>query len=324
MGELDVGETCEHLAVSPNADQFAIGTGSDGGFKVFSMKENDFDNAKLVYVCQKHTKELTSLAFAPKGDMLVSAARDGTCLIWKDGKVLGTIECTVPDPPAGKKTRPQPVLVRGCAFGNLDGDLVVTLHSTKRSEAYLSLWKRNPDNSFECLEKSPCSKFPATALSVSMDKKLVALGDAEGTVSLWDKVEWKLIKKFDGVHGLPVSCLAARPLAHPFIDEDVPMHIRTGSLDCLAGSLSIFAKDPPKPRGLDSGKRGFYSWLFFYIYWTLTAMLLLMALYSMYPHATTICSDVNDRHGAGAAARCIFEEVLWISPQQLEIALPPI
>lgn len=323
-GELDMGETCEHLAVSPNADQFAIGMSSDGRFKIFDMKESDFHNAKLVYSCQKHTKELTNLAYSPKGDMLVSASRDGTAIVWKDGKILGTIKCSVPEPPGGRKTRPQPVLVRGCDFGSADGNMVVTLHSTKRSEAYLSLWRRNPDNTFECLEKSPCSKFPATALSVSKDKKLVAFGDAEGTVFLWNKVEWKLIKKFEGVHGLPVSCIAARPSSHPFFDEDVPMHIRTGSLDCLAGTLSIFAKNPPKPRGLDSGKRGFCGWLFFTMFWILTVWILLTALNSMYPHAITACSEVNDHQGVGAAAKCIFEEVLWMSPQKIVDTLPPV
>lgn len=325
-GEVDVGEKCEHLAVSPNADQFAIGVGDEGRFKVFAMTEQDFCTPRsLLHLCQHHKKALTSMAYSPNGDRIVSASRDATAIVWKGGKVFGGMKCSIPEPKAGTKGRPQQVLVRGCAFGDKDGKYVITVHSGRKSEAFISIWKLNKENKYKCLEKSLCSKLPATALSISMDKKLLAIGVADGSVILWNKEEWRPIKTFSGVHELPVTCIAARPLPYPFVGEQVMMHVRTGSLDCNTGLLTLETRDPKKkPVALNDGGSGFCGWLVFLIFWILTVGLISMALTSMFPHAQAICSSVNQSHGIEAAVLCIVEEVFYIHPSRLGVPLPPV
>lgn len=322
-GECVVGETCEHLAVSPQADQFAVGVGDEGNFKVFAMKGENFET-QLLYTMTSHSKGLTSLAYSAQGDLLISAARDGTAIIWKDGKIFSGLRCSIPEPNGGTRGRPQQVLVRGCAFADFKGNLAVTVHSGRKSDAYVSIWKRNEENTFKCLEKTLCSELPATTMSISMDKRILAIGLVDGSVILWDKVEWKPIKKFVGVHGLPVTCVAARPLPVPFVNEEFPVHIRTGSLDCNTGVLTLSTKAPRKPAPLNGGGCGFCSWFFFLIYWALTLSLLYMGLSSMFPNAQAVCTAVYEQQGLVGAAQCVFENVIWTSPQQLRVPLPPI
>lgn len=325
MGQVDVGENCEHLAVSPAADQFAIGVGEtgkeDGRFKVYKMTEEGFATPEtLLYTCHQHSKALTSMAYSPKGDRIISASRDGTAIIWKNGKVVTGMRCTIPEP---KKGRPQQVLVRGCAFADKEGKYVVTVHSGRKSEGYVSLWKQTPENKYKIVEKSLCTPLPATALSISMDKNLLAIGVADGSVILWDKVDWRPFKTFQGVHELPVTCIAARPLQHPFVGEKIRMQCRTGSLDCNSGVLSVSTQAPPKKPSINDGRSGFCGWFVFLVYWVLTLGMLFMALQSMFPHAQDICAQVHERQGLRAASLCLWEEVFYINPSKLGSTFPP-
>jgi len=323
-GEVNVGEKCEHLAVSPKADQFAIGVGEEGPFKVFGMTEECFATpASLLYTCKSHTKSLTSMAYSPSGDRIITAARDGTAQIWKNGKVWAGVRCTI-DEPNDKKGRPQQVLVRGCAFADTEANYIVTVHSGRKSQAYISMWRLSPGNKYKIAEKTLCSPLPATALSISMDKKLIAIGVADGSVILWDKTEWKPIKTFQGVHELPVTCIAARPLLDSFVGEDIRFHARTGSLDCNTGLLTLETRVPKKTQMPSDGSRGFCGWLFFLIFWTLTLSIVIMSLSSMFPHVQSVCTRVYDNQGLGATVVCFFEEIFYTNPSKLGIPLPPV
>ena len=157
-----------------------------------------------------------------------------------------------------------------------------------------------------------------------MDKSLLAIGVADGSVILWNKIEWKEVKKFQSVHELPVTCIAARPLAEPFVGETDRFHARTGSLDCNSGVLSISTKASSKKRGASNGGSGLCGWLFYVVYWVLTLGLVFMALKSMFPDAQQICSQVHQAEGLEAASRCVLEEVFYISPSKLGVTLPPV
>lgn len=323
-GEVDVGEKCEHMAVSPNADQFAIGVGEEGRFKVFGMTEDGFATpSSLLYLCKTHKKALTCMNYSPKGDLLVSASRDGTAIIWKGGKALAGIACTI-DEPKDKKGRPQQVLVRGCTFADAEGDYIVTVHSGRKSQAYISMWKLFPGNKYKIAEKTFLSSLPATALSISLDKRLIAIGVADGSVILWDKQEWKPIKTFQGVHELPVTCIAARPLLSPFVGEDIRFHARTGSLDCNTGLVTLETRVVNKPRMPNDGARGCCGWLSFLVFWALTLSLVILAMSSMFPHVPSLCANVYGSRGLGAAAWCLVEKVFYIDPVKLGVPFPPV
>ena len=186
------------------------------------------------------------------------------------------------------------------------------------------MWQRTAEGKYKIAEKSLCTDLPATALSISMDKTLLAIGVADGSVILWNKVEWCPIKKYTGVHELPVTCIAARPLPHPFVGEQDRMHARTGSLDCNSGVLSLHTKSPQKKRGINDGGSGFCGWLLYLIYLVLTISLFVMALQSMFPHAQEVCMQVRDHQGLQAASLCLWEEVFYIHPSKLGAPFPPV
>lgn len=334
-GEVDIGEKCDVLAVSPNADQFAIGVGEDGRFKVFGISEETFTSLdNIIYTCMSHTKSLTSMAYSPQGDRIISAARDGTACIWKDGKLMCGLSCSLKDQqnapnnnPKGRPQRPQQVLVRGCAFGDQEGRIALTVHSGRKAEAYLSRWQQTPKGKFACTEKTLCSDLPVTALSLSLDQKLLAVGVADGTVILWSTVEWKPIKKFTGVHELPVTCIAARPLPYPFYGEEVMVHARTGSLDCLTGVLTLDYKAPKKKNQVGNEGSGFYcaflAYAMFLVHLCFMLFLIYLGLNSMFPKAQSLCMNVYKRQGLESAAYCFFEEVVYMDPSNLGIPIPP-
>lgn len=320
-GEVEIGTSCQVLAVSPMAEQFAVDTGLEGVFRIYSMTDDDAFVTQVMYTCEEHTKALTSMAFSPRGDRLISAGRDGSACIWKDGKLLTGLKCSLNEP-NGPRGRPQQVLVRGCAFGDLDGRVAITVHSGRKSEAYLSRWQQTPDRKFVCLDRTVCFPSPVTAMSLSQDQQLLALGGTEGTAVAWSTEEWKPLKKFPSVHELPITCIAARPISQPFFGEEAKIHVRTGSMDNNTGVLSL-ERPPIKKRVPGSGGSSYCGWIMFLMHCALTGYLILAALSSMYPYAQDKCMQLQASRGRWAMVVCLFEEVIFVSPSKLGLSTAP-
>jgi len=57
-----------------------------------------------------------------------------------------------------------------------------------------------------------CSPVPVSATSLSSDSTLFMLGTIEGSILLYNLETKKVMKQFNEVHDLPVTCMASRPV----------------------------------------------------------------------------------------------------------------
>jgi WD40 repeat protein len=170
-----------------------------------------------VFVLEGHEKAVCAVSFAPRlQDRILSSAKDGTARIWQNGDCLAVLKCDISDPKVPPPARTPQVLVRGCAFGDLDGQVVYTIASGRRGKAYLSHWEEIPvadekqPVEYELVMRTECSPCPISAMSLSGDASLLAMGSVDGTIILWSIEQWRALKRFTEVHDLPVTCIAAR------------------------------------------------------------------------------------------------------------------
>lgn len=259
LEQVSVEENVNAIAINALSSRLAVGCES-GIIKVFSLDhinkdsstENNQNKNEPIAILEGHTKAVCALAYALREeDKLVSSAKDGTARVWQGQECLGVLECSIEDPKAPPQKRQQQILVRGCAFGDLMGDVVYSVASGRRGKAYLSRWIASPKG-YQCEERTECSPCPISAMSLSGDGGMIALGAVDGTIILWGIEKWKPLMKFPEVHDLPVTCIAARPYPVPLLcDQDndgVQMHALSASADSQLAWLTLQRKSSSSNR----------------------------------------------------------------------------
>lgn len=246
-GELHVGgEGVNAINVNVMVDQLACGC-ENGDVKVYKISDDSFRADSLRHICKGHTNTVCCVDFSSKGDRMVSSAKDGTARVWQGEETVAELKCSVEGgkEPVKKRrvnpNRPVQVLVRGCAFGDLEGKVVYTVASTRLGTAFLARWKETPGE-WEA-ERRECCDVPISAMNLSSDGFLLALGSVTGSIILWGVEHWKPLKVFKEVHDLPVTCIAARPYDAPLQGEDdgIRYHAISASGDSRLGNLSLQA-----------------------------------------------------------------------------------
>jgi WD40 repeat protein len=226
-----------------------------------------------------HIKGICKVTCHPtNSNILLTSAKDATCRVWDLSKpptdrLLDVLKCKIYDPNdiAKKKKIPNKILnpapgqclVKGCAFGDLQGTFIYTVQSGRRGNAFLSTWrfvrvpikleKDDKDGTapssqppqqqqrqqppafkiaFQEQSRIKVAEFPISAVSLSGDMSTLALGDTNGTVMLYNTETYKKIKNWECIHDLPVTCIAARPLPLSLAGED-----KTGiAIDAICAS----------------------------------------------------------------------------------------
>ncbi|KAG7354686.1 WD repeat-containing protein [Nitzschia inconspicua] len=320
--QLEVGDGVNALAANAMVDSLAVGCES-GTVKVYKISQDEHQLEGLAsYECEGHGQAVCSVAFAPRSNLMVSSAKDGTARLWQQDACLAVLNCTINDPGAPVPNRPPKVLVRGCGFGDLEGKLVYTVASGRRGAAYLAKWGPKDDqNDYQCIERSQCSQHPVSAMSISGDASTVALGATNGTVILWDTQKWKAIKSFPEVHDLPVTCIAARPFDVPLQGEDqslVKYNAICASADSKIGWLTLQRRNPKRT----SGGAGSGFPLAKYVN-------LMMKMALLYWIASPLARDIwetcggEDMPGIGSKLQCIRDDILIAPISRPGIAVPP-
>jgi hypothetical protein len=319
-------DSCVALAVNGMADKLAVGFDS-GHVAVFAISDDENDafvsdnnnrNAKQPFLsCQGHEKAICSLFFSMHGGRILSSAKDGTARVWNaTGECLSVLTCAVEDP----KMHGAKVLVRGCAFTDLQGQQLLTVASPRRGKAYLAKWiqtggsggdRTTPAHNFECSIRTECSPCPISAMSISQDACLLALGAVDGSIILWNVVDWKPFKIFKEVHDLPVTCIAARPYPVPLRGEEwtgVSIHARSASADSQLACLTLQTK-VPKRTG-ESGYSTGGSDIMVMIHRMLMTAVLLWILSPIAREAVDRCDEKWRTDGLDAFRTCVIENVL--------------
>jgi len=150
------------VAFSANGKLFATGT-ADGKILIFDAKESKIKKI----LTKEHTLDITSIAFNPINDYIVSASKDGTAKIW-DGVTGGSLFTL--------KGHTKPV--NGAVFSP-DGKTI----ATASSDNTIKIWDAatgQMKSSFDAGSKE------ATAITWSSDGKYIATGGISGTVVIWE------------------------------------------------------------------------------------------------------------------------------------------
>ncbi len=333
--------------------------------------------------CTGHTKAICALSFHPRGGMhqLLSSAKDGTARIFNivDGSEMSVMQCEVHDPklvpppqqppatagPGPSPTtkdprmmkRPPQILVRGCAYGDLEGKIIYTVASGKRGPAYLTKWKtlskqqQHPmRNHHQQQQQQPqaliitqeyriqCSPVPISATSLSSDGSLLTLGSVEGSVLLYDLSTSTLQKEFKMVHDLPVTCVASRPIPNALylpgeLEEGVSFDAISASADNRLGRWTLQNKSRSAASSRSGGggrsynnsslrKNPMVAFIMDYFV-RLPLLLTLMLITFAIRDAMDVCrsefslSALVGKEGVSMARRCFYREVLWAEERRV-------
>jgi len=331
--ELSVGATVHAIGVNAMANAIALGC-ENGSIKVYEFEKDYLLKELPSYVCDEgpeigHTKPICSVAFAPrKNDLLVSSSKDGTARVWNKEKCVSVLKCSIvdpkaPPPPPNRRNRIQTVMVRGCAFGDLEGKLVYTVASGKRGRAFLSKWGFDDgEKQYQCFDRTVCSEHPVSAMSMSADATTIALGDSGGTIYLWSVEKWKTIKKFPEVHEFPVTCIASRPYDLPLKGEKesgIRFNAFSASADAQLARLTTQRKAPKSAAEKNSAGFPLAEYLNKLAKWALMLLMLSPLAQDMWMQ----CGEDGDISGIGAKLKCVRDNVLIAPSSRPGIAIPP-
>lgn len=310
-----------------------------------------------------HVKAICSCAFHPRNPgVFVTAAKDGTSRVWNLGletedKCMEILECRIYDPngpkPPAKILNPKPgqLLVRGCAFGDLDGRTIYTVQSGRKGGAFLSVWKlvrtpvdgekevdkANPNGppvqkfKFEFKEamRKQVSKFPVSAVSLSGDYSTLVLGDTDGSITLLSTETFKPLKFFECAHDLPVTCIAARPLPLPMAGEELT-GVAVDAISASADNKLCYVtkqrkstlKKKKKPRkGGGSKPFSLFSIIWYLFYLAMFAVILYVCKVSVDVCRGEVSGGLFD--DIGGVKQCVFNSVLWASSDRPGVAFIP-
>jgi hypothetical protein len=228
---------------------------------------------------------------------------------------------------AASSQRQQQILVRGCAFADIDGHVALTVASARRGNAYLSQWSQpSQGEPFALRVRTECSPCPVSAMSMSQDGQLLALGSVDGSIILWSVTNWAVLKTFGQVHDLPVTCIAARPYEVSLKGEDftgVRIHARSASADSQLACISLQRRVPRKRKNYSSGTSGSSFAILQLIHRIMFATLVIWILSPLAREATDKCQYLWNRGDLKSLCRCILDDVLIAPANRPGVMSPP-
>jgi hypothetical protein len=373
--------------IQSNQLQHLIGVGCENGHVVILQmvqkttihNENSIELSKLTECTAGHTKAICAIQFHPRGQPhILSSAKDGSARVFhvQSGQEVGIMKCEVhdpngPPPPSTASTpssstiktkdprmmkRPPQILVRGCAYGDLEGKTMYTIASGKRGPAYLTKWKTLvPLNNSSSSPGGPppvgsssgdqllnirqeyriqCSPVPISATSLSSDGTILAMGSVEGSIILYNLETQSIMKQFNEVHDLPVTCIASRPIPNVLmlpgeLEGGVNFDAVSASADNRMGRWTMQKKSrikPVKKSGGTSRKRGpieTFVWQLVRIPLLIIVTLFILAIRDVLVVCREEFSFPAVLLDVGAAGHCLYREVLWADDSRPGVMFVP-
>ena len=335
----DTGDLVNAISLNSSLDRMALAC-EKGDVLVYGM-QLDASSAPFspepLYALQGHAKAVCAVKFSQRNNRLVSSSKDGTAKVWNaaTGTLIQTLTCQIQKVGAPPRTgQSKQIIVRGCAFGDMDGASVLTVASGRKFDAFLTRWvpTQADGTDYQMAQHTFCSPKPVTSMSVSKDDRLLIYGAVDGTVTVFNLESWKTLRSFREVHELPVTCVAARPLhvPDPFrgeVESGVIVHAISASAD---SKLALLTLQRRAPRKKGSGGSGF-GFLDFVFQHSILSILVLAVVASVARESWKLCIDpimvaANrpyqnmawwDTPVLQATKECIVDEVLWTPPERL-------
>lgn len=378
MGSVHVGDGfgCNAVSWSPTSSAIAVGC-ENGRVRVYMVLPAGGNSGpslelKLASDCEGHEKAVCSVSYHPRGGAVLSSAKDGTARIWDVrgdsgvGTEMAQLKCSIEG--MGRKSaspqnrRPPQILVRGCAFGDLEGKVVYTVASGRKGSAYLTKWKIMPGDrpqprtaptpgkppltparskATQSSQQGPrlkvteearleCHPMPVSAVSLSGDASHLALGGVDGTVTYLNLETMKPTKKWMEIHDLPVTCIAARPTHLPLPGEEeegINVDVMSASADNRLSKLTLQRRSRRKNRNGSGGGGiaglGLGMLGFLFSLWFLFFACLGVFLAILMQLSWETCGDEISSKDIIAVKECIWSTVLWAPSDRPGVAFPP-
>ena len=188
------------VAVSPDGKVAATGS-ADNSIKLWNL-----ETGETTVALDGHSATVSSLQFSDYGDKLVSASADKTIRVWDpvNGKLIGRIDTSTE---LNAVTLVTELIPQTGEDGKLVDPLPVQRIATGGGDNFIRLWQL-PNGLSE-----PLAEVPATSnvLAVSPDRKLLAIANAAGQISIVEFESRKPIHTWQAHEGA-IHSVAFRPV----------------------------------------------------------------------------------------------------------------
>ncbi|XP_037297812.1 prolactin regulatory element-binding protein isoform X2 [Manduca sexta] len=196
------------VVISNNGKLMATG-GFDTKVRVWS-----FPKMELLYVLEKHTKELDDLDFSPCDSKLISIGKDGLACVWstapaRNHSPLLTLTC---QPPSGSK-----YLFKRCRFGLIEEEkgayriftIANPLARSGKAQGLLQMWEPKDG----ALRRSVVVGESLSALAVRDDGRFVGVGTMfSGSVDIYIAFSLQRVLRVRNAHMMFVTGLVFLPV----------------------------------------------------------------------------------------------------------------
>ena len=168
------GGSVQTVKFSPVNNSLIASAGDSNTIKLWDLK-ND-----TVSTLRGHTRQINSIAFSPDGQLLASGGDDWTFRLWdvRTQQNIATLE------DVSDRTRWQ---IKEVAFSH-DGQRLAT------AGQHVKLWDVRTQTEIATLQHDEY----VWALAFSPDGQLLASGDGDGTVKIWNLQERQVISQLEG------------------------------------------------------------------------------------------------------------------------------
>ena len=167
------------LAFSPGGERLASASGDQ------TIRLWDLPKRKELRTLKGHTHEVWSVFYSPDGNRLVSGSKDGSIRVW-DSKRQPTTRPWM--------TLPEPVWRLGLAFTPDSGTLFTVMDLLAPMSGTVKAWDPltgQETHQYPALGAANCS------VAVSTDGQLLAVGDKQGMVRIWDLAHDRAVTHFN-------------------------------------------------------------------------------------------------------------------------------